>query len=111
MSTGGYTGDWPTDSGRLAVLHKKELVLNKDDTSNMLKAVDFVRQMTQSIGTQNLFKNNINYSGVSAIGAMSSALEQNVHIDASFPNVESHTEIELALNNLINSATQYVNRK
>ena len=38
-------------------------------------------------------------------------LDQNVHIEASFPNVQSHSEIELALNNLINSASQYVNRK
>ena len=78
----------------------------------MLKTVDLVRQMmTQTIGTQSLFKNNINYTGVNTIGAMGGELQQNVHIDASFPNVQSHTEIELALNNLINSATQYVNRK
>ena len=38
-------------------------------------------------------------------------LDQNVNITANFPNVQSHSEIELALNNLINSASQYVNRK
>ena len=38
-------------------------------------------------------------------------MDQNVHIEANFPNVQSHSEIELALNNLINSASQYVNRK
>lgn len=29
--TGGYTGSWG-ESGKLAVLHEKELVLNKEDT-------------------------------------------------------------------------------
>ena len=36
--TGGYTGDW-SGEGRLAMLHQKELVLNKKDTANMLDAV------------------------------------------------------------------------
>ena len=39
------------------------------------------------------------------------ALEQNVHIEASFPNVSDHNEIEEALNNLINRASQYAHRK
>ena len=38
-------------------------------------------------------------------------MDQNVHIEANFPNVQSHSEIEMALNNLINSASQYVNKK
>jgi len=38
-------------------------------------------------------------------------LEQNVHIEASFPNVTEHNEIERAFDNLINRAAQYVNRK
>ena len=50
FKTGGYTGDWNlgipgTENGKLAVLHKKELVLNESDTSNMLKAVDAVRDL------------------------------------------------------------------
>jgi hypothetical protein len=38
-------------------------------------------------------------------------LEQNVHIEASFPNVQDRNEIEEAFNNLINTASQYANRK
>ena len=41
----------------------------------------------------------------------SQTLDQNVHIDASFPNVTDHNEIEVAFDNLINKATQYANRK
>lgn len=41
--SGGYTGNFTGD--RLAVLHEKELVLNKHDTSNLLNAVDIVRDL------------------------------------------------------------------
>ena len=36
--TGGYTGSWGT-AGKLALLHEKELVLNKEDTKNLLASV------------------------------------------------------------------------
>jgi len=36
--TGGYTGEWGPE-GKLALLHQKELILNKDDTSNFLSAL------------------------------------------------------------------------
>jgi hypothetical protein len=42
FDTGGYTGEWGSD-GRAAILHEKELVLNKADTANILAAVDIVR--------------------------------------------------------------------
>ena len=38
-------------------------------------------------------------------------LEQSVHIEASFPSVSDRNEIEEAFNNLINTASQYANRK
>ena len=38
-------------------------------------------------------------------------LEQNVHIDAQFPNARDSREIEEALNNLVNMATMRANRK
>lgn len=109
FDSGGYTGDWGNSSGKLAVLHSKELVLNKEDTENMLNAVQLVRQIVAPQLSFDLGK-GINYNSLAAAG-QGGVMEQQVHIDASFPNVQSHTEIELALNNLINSATQYVNRK
>ena len=36
--TGGYTGSWG-EEGKIAILHDKELVLNRTDTSNILQAV------------------------------------------------------------------------
>ena len=44
FDTGGYTGSWDS-SGRLAVLHEKELVLNKNDTSNFLEAINMIREI------------------------------------------------------------------
>ena len=42
MDTGGYTGSWGSD-GRVAILHQKELVLNAEDTANMLASVGILR--------------------------------------------------------------------
>jgi hypothetical protein len=41
FKSGGYTGD---DEG-LAMLHKKEIVLNEMDTSNLLKVIDITRDL------------------------------------------------------------------
>ena len=47
----------------------------------------------------------------SNVPTSSDTLEQNVHIEANFPNVESSKEIEDALNNLVNVASQRVYRR
>lgn len=110
FDTGGYTGSWNTKDGRLALLHQKELVLNATDTENMLNAVNALRNITDSMGAMMLGRlANITAPGVGNIE--DGTLEQNVHIDASFPNVTSSQEIENALNNLVNAATQYIHSK
>jgi hypothetical protein len=48
MATGGYTGEWDS-SGRLAVLHQKEIVLNAHDTENFLSAINIVRDIASMI--------------------------------------------------------------
>ena len=80
------------------MLHQKELVLNAQDTENILGAVSMMRNMLSNIGSQSLEQ----------IQNSESAFEQNVHIEASFPNVSSTHEIEAALNNLVNAATQHI---
>lgn len=47
------TGSFGKD-GRLAILHEKELVLNKQDTSNVLKAVDIAKTISQGFSNINL---------------------------------------------------------
>lgn len=105
FDTGGYTGKWGNTDGRLAVLHQKELVLNAEDTENILKVVDMVRTITQAM-----------QGGVSGIASSlfskmptmdTQKIEQEVHIDAEFPNVQDSHEIEEALLDLINQVPQY----
>jgi len=88
------------------MLHEKELVLNKQDTANILSAVDIARTMAGLLQSLN---SNIGFNmlGLSNHTA-SSAPNQNVVINASFPNATNRFEIEKAFNNLINRATQFV---
>lgn len=113
-ATGMYTGDWGDNSGKLAVLHKKELVLNADDTENILSAVDMIRSISKTIDLNAIAAGSIfaspNSAYKSSFGSKES-LEQNVHIQAEFPNVSDHNEIEEALNNLIERAAQFAGRK
>ncbi len=111
LDTGGYTGEWDS-SGRVAMLHQKELVLNARDTENFLAAVDILRGITQSIDLQAASQSNI----LGAIAAASvtpttQTLEQEVTIHAEFPNATQRTEIEAAFDSLLNRASQFANRK
>jgi len=47
--TGGYTGNWNSSEGRPAILHEKELVLNKQDTKNILDSVTIMRSIMASM--------------------------------------------------------------
>lgn len=109
FDTGGYTGTWG-NAGKLAVLHQKELVLNSQDTENILGAVDIIRDIADKIDLS-AHATNIARRDMKITSALGGGMEQNVHITAEFPGVTEHIEIERALNNLINTASQYVNRK
>lgn len=108
FASGGYTGEWGRE-GRLAVLHEKELVLNSDDTSNILNAVSLIRQMTAGTARLTAGLGNIGV-GLSNLNLFPGTMDQNVNIQASFPNVTNHNEIEEALTNLVNKASQYAFR-
>lgn len=110
--TGGYTGNWG-NSGKLAMLHSKELVLNANDTANMLTAVQITRAMLDTIDLNarqaSFGLGNLVASGIK--DEKDNTLKQEVSIVAQFPNVQDHNEIEEALSNLINHASQYANRR
>lgn len=108
-ATGGYTGEWGPE-GKLAVLHQKEIVLNADDTENLLKSVSFVRELANMINMRASSASAFTLSSA-GISNNSQTLEQNVTIHAEFPNATDHNEIEEAFNNLVNRASQYANRK
>lgn len=110
-NTGGYTGTWGA-SGKLAMLHEKELVLNKDDTANFLSAINIVRDIVKVVDMNAAISGmGIGALAAGGIAGAGSTIEQSVTIYADFPNATDHSEIELALANLMNSASQYANRK
>ena len=111
--TGGYTGSWSNNNGRLAMLHQKELVLNANDTANMLSAITILRDITANLGATLLNKMaaiSAGNPGSVGQGLAAAGMEQNVVINAEFPNATSSKEIEDALNNLVNRASQHITK-
>jgi len=108
--TGGYTGEWG-NTGKLAILHEKELVLNATDTKNILDAISIIREISSAIDLRAAASHLASGLSSPIYGSSTSAFEQMVHITAEFPNAVDHYEIEEAFNNLINRASQYANRR
>lgn len=90
-----------------------ELVLNNQDTQNILDAVknmrEVVRMKMSNINTS-IGKQAEGVSDKTVINKDIQQVDQTVSIDATFPNVSVAAEIEEALNNLINQAVQYATR-
>lgn len=120
MDSGGYTGDWDSQSGKLAFLHQKELVLNATDTENILSAVNTIRDIAglneaidqtiaSSIGrmiaeTVYTKNNNINTNNTNDNS-------NNVfNITAEFPNADDVQTIKDAILSLPNIASQYIHQ-
>ena len=72
-----------------------------------------MREIVKSIDLENLRQQYaFAINSVPAIGqGFAETIEQNVHIEASFPAVSDRNEVEEAFNNLINTASQFANRK
>ena len=112
FNTGGYTGSWGP-YGKLAILDEKELVLNKGDTANFLASMEVLERILEVIDLQSASAQLGGMLHTPTLGgnAGPQSVEQSVHIEASFPGVSDRNEIEEAFNNLINTASQYANRK
>lgn len=112
FDTGGYTGSWDS-SGRLAMLHQKEIVLNAADTENFLAAINIVRDIAKAIDLQAVAYQSTLGSMVAStnISMHPQTVQQDVVIHAEFPNATNRSEIEAAFDNLINRASQFANRK
>ena len=109
FDTGGYTGAWGP-GGKAAILHEKELVLNAQDTQNMLAADSVVRGLVEMFKGTTFNLNNMSQRGFASNG-IGNNVEQRVEITAEFPNVRSAADIETALLNLSNNAYQYAYNK
>jgi len=90
--TGGYTGSWNSKQGRLAILDEKELVLNSEDTRNILNSVSILRSITKNIGTSllnKIGKISTDRFSLNSASTLSDVIDQKVQISASFPAVNS----------------------
>lgn len=109
FATGGladYTGPAWVDGS----YSKPELVLNADDTKNILSAVSQMREvvrMKMQNMNGNLGRQADGVASKTVVNKDIQQVEQSVQIEASFPNVSVAAEIEEALNNLINQVAQY----
>ena len=122
--TGGYTGEWINGdkNGRFAMLHQKELVLNKADTSNMLAAVRTIRELDpEMIASIRSRLSGAAFASKALMGSRfgaltnfvqnegASGLVQNVNINADFPGVRDAIEIKEALESLVQTSAQRIN--
>lgn len=114
FDTGGYTGEWGED-GRLALLHQKELVLNAEDTENMLQMVGIVRDLVNTLDANSIasIASSLSalYGGSIVPASEANDLNQNIQIEANFPNATDKESIKEAFADLTNLASQYANRK
>lgn len=123
FKTGGYTGTWVGDEGRLAFLDQKELVLNEQDTKNILEAVHIIRGISDTV-LKNIAE-SLDRAGAASMAILGqhlnnalppmeneTTLEQYVTIEqVNFPNVTSSREIEEAFESLVNDAAQWARRR
>ena len=113
FKTGGYTGSWGS-TGKLAVLHEKELVLNSSDTKNLLSAIEILRSLPFSALAKSIvdsssniastFRSGVSMNGVN--GAITNNDTKNMTINADFSGVQSADEIYQALIELENYGLQ-----
>lgn len=91
MRTGGYTGDWGGDEGRVALLHKKELILDAQDTANLIALKEALRRLTK---------------GGSSDGATQGA-EVHIQVDVHVEKASSQQDIDL----MVESVERAINEK
>ena len=118
FDTGGYTGTWDNSTnnatGKMAILHEKEIVLNKYDTANLLEAVKLQRNLTEKLqnakisasSTINKINETVNNNRVD-----NSNITQPITIYADFPNANSSSEIEAAFQGLFGKASTFIGKK
>lgn len=118
FATGGYTGTWGDDEGRLAMLHQKELVLNAEDTENFLSGISMIRDMSSLNGSINnsilkaisnmmLSLSGINTGLIGGATTDNSSSNTTFNITAEFPNAENVNDIREAILSLPNLASQF----
>ena len=88
------------------------MVLNSEDTSNMLSIVDMVRQIAKVIDLNAAAASGM-YSSMSSayrVAGNNGAVQQEVTVYADFPGITSADGLEDAFKNIASDALHYTNR-
>lgn len=118
---GGYTG--PGHEAIPAILHGSEYVLNPEDTSKILSAAALMKnlnldtllsimnslKLSATMTRSNLAEAIVPINGIN--NSTTQSIQQQVVINADFPNVSDSNEIKAAFDNLVNRAIQYAELK
>jgi TP901 family phage tail tape measure protein len=85
FESGGFTGNWAGSEGKFAMLHQKELVLNKNQTSDILQSVKVLDKFKHLLPKLNIpkFNNNTNNGSIH--------FDKLIHID----NIEKDANINI----------------
>ena len=109
---GGYTGNKGLRGidSIPSMLAPGEYVLNADDTTKILSAVQLLHGLSSGALTAaaNAIAKLANGSIPQTNQSEQIPVQQDVHIEATFPNVSVASEIEDALNNLVNETVQLI---
>ena len=113
LETGGKTGSF--SGGRVAMLHEKEIVLNKSQSATFEKLIDIMPNMVNTFNDiAGKFKGiapKIPKVPTATNNSHSEETVQNFNINKlEFPNVKSADEIEKAIRGLSTFATQWANK-
>ena len=103
FDNGGYTGNWETTKGKLAVLHPQELVLNASQTKGLVSFLNSKIHELSANALRGIVTPNI---GNRHLVTESPQITNVNNIEANFPNVSVASEIEKAFMDLENLATQ-----
>ena len=103
FDTGGYTGEFGKQ-GKWALLHEKELVLNKDDTKNFLKAIDITRSLFSNIKIPQLHS-NFNLAGTGG----NTVINLNMNIERVDGGVKGAKDIMKHMNNMLKGKGLMIN--
>ena len=95
------------------MLHQKELVLNADQTEDLLMTMELLDSIIKQIDLMTA-TNKISQMAAATNQAASALykeqMAQEIHIEANFPNATDRNEIAEALTLLANDASQFINR-
>ena len=120
FDTGGRTSNWGSNegmpwanNGKYAILHPNERILNAKDTQDFDKITEIIKEIGKNMDKEN-FNLNFGLQSYGRINPLTEAheaiIQQHIVLQAEFPNVQDHNEIEIALQDMINQSSQYAYR-